>query len=268
MPTTTDIAAMQIERQALVDHARQIDEVAKSEDRDLTDVECTKIESNLSRARLLGVQIEAAGKVEPEPAVVPQSGVPPLMPAPTNLLGREGQSAADAMFGQKADNGGFNSFGDFLQTVDSGRFDQRLHAANTSGTDSSGGFLIPQIYQNMFLDSAIEQTILVKRVRRFPMTSDTLNLSGFDGNDNSSNLFGGLSATWEGELSTPSEQSPKTRRVSFHAKKLMVLTQASNELVADATGYESMLGAALIQSTSWQLDYALMRGDGLGQPGA
>ena len=79
-------------------------------------------------------------------------------------------------------------------------------------------------------------------------------------------VFGGLAAAWEEEIPTLSEQSPTTRQISFHARKLMILTQASTEMTTDAPSYENMLGEALVQSTAWQLDYALLRGDGAGKP--
>ena len=174
-------------------------------------------------------------------------------------------TAAERLFGKKTANDGFDSFGSFLQTLDSGRFDNRMRASNTIGVDSEGGFLVPAVYQNMFLDAVIEDTILAQRVVKFPMTSDTLNLNGWAGNDHSSSLFGGIEANWEAEIPTLSVQTPTTRRVSFHAHKLMVLTRSSNELITDAPMYEEMLGAALIKAAAWKLDYALFQGDGAGK---
>jgi hypothetical protein len=286
-----DVTQLLTQRRRLLDEANGIQAKADLASRDLTPGEVQTIEHHLGECAGIVSQVDfirgnpankkdystlgAANGWEresqpqktkirqPEGNFFHPTSSPFVQPTP---FGNPGESVADRMFGPKRDTGGFSSFGDWLQTVDSGRFDQRLRAANTIGSDSGGGFLVPEIYQNMFLDAVIERTVIASRCRRFPMVSDKLSLNGFDGNDHSSNLFGGLEAAWEQELPTLTAQNPTARRITFNARKLMILTQASNELVSDAPAYETLLGEALIQSTAWQLDYALLRGDGAGKP--
>ena len=254
-----------LERKSCLLQAEQISRAAKKAHRDTTADEDAKIEDLLARAE----QCKESWEAEPQPRQTRQPplhqggfGVPTRMPS----FGHDGASVANRLFGQQTNTDGFSSFGDWLQCLDSGRFDTRMRAASNEGVDSEGGFLVPSVYQNAYIDAVIEQSVILSRVRKVPMSSDTLNLSGWDGNDHTSNLFGGFVAGWEAELDTLDGQTPKTRRISLHARKLMILTQASNELIADAIGYETMLGQALIQATSWQLDYEILRGSGAGRP--
>ena len=205
--------------------------------------------------------------------VQPGTGMPPLGgwdgeygSGNDNGGGDPTGTAAERLFGRQTATSGFGSLGEFLQTLGSGRFDSRMQAANTIGIDSQGGFLVPEIYQNAFLDATIEDSILTKRVRRFPMSSDTLSLNGFSGSDHTSDLYGGLEGAWEPELPGLSEQTAQTRRVSFNARKLMILSRSSNELLTDAPAFETMLGEALVKAMSFKLDYALFQGDGSGKP--
>ncbi len=256
-----------VEKQNCLTRAKHLMDSAKRDgNRDMTVEEAAECDRLIAEAdRLEGEWLKEPQKRQTRPPALGGYSAPTDY-STTGLFGGDGASVADRLFGRKHETGGFASFGEWLQSVDSGRFDQRLQAANRIGVDSEGGFLVPQVYQNMFLDAVVEQTILVKRVRKFPMTSDTLNLSGFSGNDHTSTLFGGLMGAWEGELTTATPQTPTARRVSFQAKKLLILTQASNELVADADSYEQILGEALTQTTAWKLDYSMFRGTGAGQP--
>lgn len=257
-----------VERKACILQADQIDKKATRENRSCTVEETDQIDGLLAKAKQLQLEWDES----PQPRQTRQE--PPDNSGffgggstpPRSVLGRDGGSVADRMFGKQFANGGFSSFGDWLQAMDSGLFDTRLQAANKVGVDSEGGFLVPQVYANAYIDAVIESSVLLKRVRKVPMASDTLNLSGWDGNNHSSNLFGGFTAAWEEELSSLSPQTAKTRRVTLNAKKLVILTQASNELVADATMYEDMLGSALVQAMAWQLDYEILRGSGAGRP--
>lgn len=255
-----------VERQACILQASQIDKQARREGRDNTAEESAEIDTLLAKAE----QLHAQWEDQPQPRQTSHrvGPVESAFGSPTipTSFGSSGGSVASQLFGTPTETRGFSSFGDFLECVDGGRYDTRLVASNKTGVDSEGGFLVPQVFANAFIDAVVENTVLASRVRRFPMTSDTLHISGFDGNDHSSTLFGGIMAAWEEELGTLTEQAPTTRRVSFNARKLAVLTQASNELVSDASAYERMLGNALVQATAWKLDYALLRGTGAGQP--
>jgi HK97 family phage major capsid protein len=179
----------------------------------------------------------------------------------------------DVSFGQRlvggsTDTGGFASFGEFLSVVGSGRFDPRLNASGMrSDITSEGGALVPEQYRAAMIDAAMEETVILQRVTKFPMDSGVLHLAGWDGNTHTSrSLFGGFTAAWERELETMSVQDAKTRKITLNAKKLAILAQSSNELLNDAIAWEKLLGKALIDAVAWELDYQLINGTGAGRP--
>lgn len=278
---TENVTALLSERRVKLDSATQMSDRAEAENRDLTPGEEDTIKTLVKDARVIAHRIEAArgqistenswdGKIQPQLTKMPRlDGGWPEPSSPIGrggLFGGDGGSVANALFGEKRDTGGFHSFGDWLQTLDSGRFDSRMVASNTIGIDSEGGFLVPSYYQQMYLDAVIEGSIIASRCFKVPMLSNELKISSWDGNDHSTNLFGGFIAAWESEVPSLSEQTPNTRQITLTAKKLMILGRGSNELISDAAMYERMLGSALVKATSWQLDYELLRGNGSAKP--
>lgn len=176
-------------------------------------------------------------------------------------------SFAEKLFGShRGENGGFSSAGEWMETIASGLNDNRLMAANRVGIDSEGGFLAPQQFVNGFFDAAVEKSVLVSRVQVFRMVSDTLHLNSFHGNNHTNNLFGGFEGGWESELSSLSAQSAKFRRLTFNAKKLIILQQTSNELMQDGSDFDRLLTEALAQAMAYKLDEAIISGTGAGRP--
>ncbi len=257
-----------IERDQHVLSAKSIQRKADLEKRDLSADEVAKVDKHLAEAASLKARWEA----EPQPrktkaALGDPFGGGSVPSFRTGLIGTDGGSFADRLFGAQTATDGFSSYGEWLECVASDRFDTRLRAANREGVDSEGGFLTPAVYRNIMLDAALEQSVLARRVRVFKMSSNELSLSGFRNTDHSSGtFFGDLSATWGPELGTLSEQDTESRRVKFNAKKLTILARASNELLADASDYESMLGSGIAQAMAWELDRAILAGTGAGRP--
>lgn len=282
-------------RYAAIEQAKAVRDKAKFEHRELTESEVAAIEGHLAVAEGLTNAIDAqngksheplggtvdervdqAWAVGNEPVGVPRAVLPTLdsgpgssaIPQPRFVRGNKSGSMAARLFGDaRGQNGGFKSFGDFLGTLDSGRFDNRIHAAMKTGILSDGGAMVPSEYRNVLLDAILEDTILLKRCTIYPMASDTLHLNSWDGNTHTSrSLFGGFTANWETEAATMTPQDAATRRITLVAKKLAILSQSSNELLADGRNYEEMLGTAMAQATSWELDYQLLQGTGAGRP--
>lgn len=267
-----DIAA---KHQALVAKAREIRDRAKSENRDVTDQELSAIEKHLADANLLQADYESQCKrIRGMVGGLGQrsmdrDGPDAYRSSPSrSIIARDGSgvSFATRLFGSSGDRGGFADAGEFMGTIASGLNDNRLMAANRVGIDSEGGFLVPQEYTNGMYDAAVEASVLLPRVRVFRMQSDTLHLNSFSGMNHTSSLFGGFEGGWEQELGTVTAQSFKTRRLTFAAKKLIILQQSSNELVQDGSDFERLLYEALATAMAYKLDEAIIGGSGAGQP--
>lgn len=161
--------------------------------------------------------------------------------------------------------GGFRNFNDYLKTLHSGRFDERLKNM-VEGIPSEGGFAVPEEFAAFLIDNSLEAEIVRPRAQVWPMKSETRKIPAWDGFDHTSNLFGGLSGVWLGEGQTAQRQNGKLRLMTFNAHKLACFSQASNELIADGLSFEDQLGQAMISSTSWSMDYAFLCGNGVAKP--
>ena len=174
-----------------------------------------------------------------------------------------------SMFGKPRDNGGFKSMNEFLSVVGSGRYDDRLRimdASMSEGAGTDGGFLVPDYYVRDLLDLSLESEIVRPRATVIPMLGRTAIASGFDTENHTGGSIGGFTMQWLGELTSGTRQKGKIRRIQLVAKKGAIFTQASNELAADAPGFDGDLVTTLVQAVGWSLDYYAIRGTGAGQP--
>jgi HK97 family phage major capsid protein len=175
------------------------------------------------------------------------------------------------MFGDKSlSAGGFDSFGEFLKTVADGRVDPRLVKAASEANEnipSSGGFLVPSEYEARLVDQSLESEIVRPRAQTYGMTSKTKLIPGVQISSHASSLFGGIVAYWTDEGDTTIKTKPTFRMMQLTAKKLMMLVEASNELIADSVpSYDQVLGGMLTKALGWYLDDAYINGTGAGQP--
>lgn len=219
-------------------------------------------------------------KVQPAPAI-PED---PLFQPLTAAAGAAAlKAAADA---QKAKP--FGSFSEFVyagwKMQAHGIEDARLtwvprdgpegHDKALSGaTGASGGFLIPVQYLPDVKAVQAEGVIvrpyatIIRMARRqvsLPVLDQTQTLgAGIPA------WFGGMQFFWADEGQEKTESEAKWLRVNLVAKKLIGLTHASDELIADAAiSLADFLGGPLgfAGGIPWMEDFAFLRGVGGGQP--
>lgn len=161
----------------------------------------------------------------------------------------------------------WKSFGEFLFTVKDNPRDSRLKAGLVEGTDSLGGFVVPEIMSNQLLMDTIEASIVRKFATKFTMTSDTLLVPKIVDTTHAAGLFGGAVAYWTEEAGSATAKEPTFGQVKLIAHKLMGYTYASNELLADfAAGLEQVLRKIWAGTLTWYEEYAFLQGNGVGQP--
>jgi len=125
------------------------------------------------------------------------------------------------------------------------------------GTDASGGFLIPEILSDDFIE--LYRPVAVVRNQNpveIPMPEGNMSMNG---------LASGASADYIGETENLPVGEQTFRRMSFSAKKLAVLTPISNDLLSTPSGKVDRLVADDISyATASREDIAFLRGDGSG----
>lgn len=187
-------------------------------------------------------------------------------------------------------NDKFKSFGEFLHAVARirrfGELDNRLtfktergdltkpvadargKATLVEGTDSAGGFLVPEEYRAQLQEVGIEQAV-VRRANPFivPMRSDTLRYPIVNDTTHASSVHGGVVAYWTKEGAVGTESEPTFGSIGLTAHKLSGYTKVSNELLADsAVALEPLLRRQFGEAWAWFEDLAFLRGTGSGQP--
>ena len=234
-----------------------------------------ELESLQTRAVELQDEISAhAAKLEktPEPSMqrrgrkTTQHG--PAKPgSATARTAEAGSSKYAQMFGnQEQTSGQFASRGEFLQTLARNPSDSRLaHLDMTEGVGSSGGYLVPAEYRSGWLDSVIENSIVMPRATIYPMTTNSLSVASFDGSDRSSNIYG-ITAYWTAEAATITESTPEVRNVNFSPHKLAAIVDCSSELLADGMQVDSYVSRGMSESLAFELDYQCIWGTGAGMP--
>ncbi len=167
---------------------------------------------------------------------------------------------------EKVDASGFKSFGEFLYAIKKNRTDSRLKAL-AEGTDSAGGFLVPEEFKATLLGRSLERSVVRPYATVIPMATDTINIPKVLDTTHASSLFGGVVAYWTEEAASKTATDPVFGSVKLIAKKLTGYTYASDELLADsAIGLEALLIQQFSSAIAWFEDLAFLRGTGVGEP--
>ena len=209
-------------------------------------------------------------------AAVARAGISTVVPSSVSALGSKptGRTFA-AMFGAAAMSAdGWTSPEEYLAMLHSGRSDTRLRAsfmpsmnAQATGTvGADGGYSVPTQFSAEWLDASLETEIVRSRAKIWPMTSDTRRIPGWDASDSTSNLYGAFTAQWVEQAGEITAETPKLRSIQLSARKLALLTQVANELLADGLGYNEQLGRAIVSAIGWHLDEAFLNGAGAPGP--
>ncbi len=167
------------------------------------------------------------------------------------------------------DRGEFKDIGEFLQVLDSQRFDPRLKELRFQQQDigQMGGFSVPSEYAAWLLDTSLEDEVIRPRAQVHAMESNVRHVPAWDSLDQTGgNLFGGIQGQWLAELEQMDAQTALMRSMTLRARKLGILANCSNELLQDSVGFVENLGKAIVRAIGYSLDHAFINGTGAPGP--
>ena len=172
---------------------------------------------------------------------------------------------------KQLDSGGFHSFREFLEVLESGKHDPRLAGLDArqlnTGDGSAGGFTVPTMYAADLLDSVLSESVVLPRATVHSLEAPTKEIALWDDLDlQTGHPFGGLEGRWVGELEENTEQHPQLRQLTLSASKLAIYTSASREVLMDGQELEKGLMYAMRNAMNWYLDKAFLTGTGGSQP--
>jgi HK97 family phage major capsid protein len=282
-PGRRQYARFQEARAELSDQVDQVLDAAHDAGRALSDEETEALDSADVRLRELRDAIahheayrdEVRGLVEQRDRLRDSAGFGESLGRSAIALpaGRFGNRTYREMFGATSSDG-WRDREEFFATIHQQLNDPRLRPAMlafdaiATGTNpADGGFSVPTEFVAEMLDASLEDEIVRPLADVVPMSSSTKMVSGFDsGSAAGGTLYGGFTGQWVEEGGEITAKTPQMRRVQLTAKKLALLTQVSNELLADGDGYGTQLEGALVKAIGWFLDTAFLTGTGAGQP--
>ena len=135
-----------------------------------------------------------------------------------------------------------------------------IYAAQTEGTNTAGGHTVPDVWSSSIINVMETAGVTPKVVRRIPMTSDVLNVP---------KRTSGQTVYYPGEASAITASDKVYGTIALAAVKRAVLTQVSNELIADSLiNVVDDVAAEAGHQLALNLDDEFINGDGTGSYGS
>lgn len=129
--------------------------------------------------------------------------------------------------------------------------EQRVMA---EGTDSAGGFLVPEVISSRFIDRVRPQLVTQRAgAKVIPMSSDKVHMA---------RLASGPGASWKLENDPIAIGDLTLERVTLDAKTLAVIVKASVELSEDAPNFSEVVERELSAAFAAEVDRVALRGSG------
>ena len=144
--------------------------------------------------------------------------------------------------------------GDVLRAMITGARNDLEKRVLSEGTDSAGGFTVPDILMARWIDRLRAALAVVRAgAQTVPLTSDTVKIA---------RLLADPTAAWRSENAAVAESDPTFEAVTFAPKSLDVFTKVSRELLEDSVNIADMLEASLVRSFAVEVDRVCLFGTG------
>jgi len=162
-------------------------------------------------------------------------------------------------------NGGFKSFGEFLNAVKgeaTGRKDRRFENTLFERNGEDGGFLVPEDMLSSVTKKLSSDESLLAKTRQFTVSGNSLTLP----TDESSPWNGGVSTYWVAEGAAITDSKGKIGQASLKLNKLAAMIKITDELSEDSVALESFMLAMAPESIMHTINSAIISGNGVGKP--
>jgi HK97 family phage major capsid protein/HK97 family phage prohead protease len=144
--------------------------------------------------------------------------------------------------------------GDCLRAMITGPRTELERRALSEGTDSAGGYTVPDILMAEWIDRLRKALVVVGAgARTVPLGSDTVKIA---------RLLTDPTAAWRSENAAVAESDPALEAVTFTPRSLDVFFKTSRELVEDSLNAAEILEAALLRSFAVEVDRVCLHGTG------
>jgi HK97 family phage major capsid protein len=141
--------------------------------------------------------------------------------------------------------------------------DGTKQAGMSEGVLADGGALVPIAFPAMIIEFATQQSPILSRVWRFPMTTNVMRIPRLQ--QAAGSYFGGITLYSPDEGELKQDTKPTLQRIEFNAKKLIGLIYLTDELIADsAINIINYVTALTLRAFQYNLEYRVINGTGVG----
>jgi len=136
------------------------------------------------------------------------------------------------------------------------------------GDDSLGGFLVPEEFRREIYQIGLENAVVRPNGPTvIPMTTDSIKIPFIDDSTHASNVFGGCLSYWAGEAKQFTASAALFGQQELTPHKLIGLTYASDEIMADSfVALEALIKTQFGRTSGYYEDDAFLNGSGAGRP--
>lgn len=146
------------------------------------------------------------------------------------------------------------SVGRYLRAMVTGAKNEAERRALAEGTDSSGGFTVPEILGSNLIDLMRANTVAMNAgAMTVPLTSDRNHIA---------RLASDPAPAWRSENGIINESDPTFSRVTLEPKSLAVLVKVPRELLEDSLNIETELPRIMAAAMARELDRVVFLGTG------
>jgi len=132
---------------------------------------------------------------------------------------------------------------------------------------AEGGFLVIPEFAQGLVKRTYDVALISNRCFKMPMTSSRLIMHAVDEDSRKDgSRWGGLQSFWLSEAATYQPTKPKFREMQFIANKLIALSYATEEQLADGPAWAAYVNETVPQELAFQIDTAVYNGSGAGAP--
>jgi len=144
--------------------------------------------------------------------------------------------------------------GDCLRAMITGPRNDLEKRVLSAGTDSAGGFTVPDVLLARWIDRLRNATAVIRAgAMTVPLTSDVTKIA---------RVLADPTAAWRWENAAVAESDPTFEAVTFTPRSLDVFTKVSRELVEDSVNIAEMLEASFVRSFAVEVDRVCLFGSG------
>lgn len=152
-------------------------------------------------------------------------------------------------------------------TIDKRLLPLKAAAGANEAIPSQGGFLVQQDIATGILENMWSTGSVLSRFNPINVSGNGMVFNIVDESSRADGYrHGGILGYWLAEAGEKTATQPKFRQLSLKLKKVAALCYATDELLEDETALEGWLGSEVPQELRFQVEQAIINGNGVGKP--